>query len=79
LTTAGLPFISLAFLLAVILIYGLRKMMISFPLFVQYLIFVLVTGMFLWMVWKKVLDSSDRKPIIGLIRYLEGSKTPHEK
>ena len=79
LASNGLKYASAFFLLLIFLLYGVKRLTVSLLPTIQPFLFMLIIALFVWMVWKKVLDSSDRKPIIRLMRYLEGSKTSHEK
>jgi O-antigen/teichoic acid export membrane protein len=79
LASSGFKYAISFFVLLIFLLYGVKKLAVALLPIIQPFVFILIIGLFVWMVWEKVLDSSDRKPIISLIRYLGGSKPSHEK
>jgi len=52
--------------------YGIKASAASFPLLIQCLLLVLAFCLFGWIVWKIVMDVSDKEVIIGLIRRYGG-------
>jgi O-antigen/teichoic acid export membrane protein len=68
LATNGLTLASLALLLLACIAYGLKSLAGTLPLFVQSVLFVALFSLFAWLVWRKVLDASDKGVILKLIK-----------
>jgi O-antigen/teichoic acid export membrane protein len=79
LTGNGVKYAGSFFVLLIFLLYGLKRLRVSLLPTIQPFLFMFIIGLFLWVIWKKVLNSSDRKPIISLMIYLEGSKPSDER
>ena len=70
----GVKYIGSFFVLLILLVYGVKRLTLAPLLGIQPFLFMIIIGLFVWLIWQKVLDPSDRKPIISLMKYLESSK-----
>ena len=67
LATNGLTLTSLALLLLAGMAYGLKSLAGTLPLFTQSVLFIVLFGLFAWLVWRKVLDASDRGAVFKAV------------
>lgn len=65
-TANGTTLASLVLLLLAGVAYGVKALTGALPLFIQSALFVAVLGLFVWFVWEKILDSSDKGAILKL-------------
>ncbi len=68
LASNGLTLASLTFLLLVGISYGLKNLISAFPLFIQFTLFLILIGLFVWYLWGKVLDVWDKNIILKVIK-----------
>lgn len=68
LASNGLTLASLTFLLLVGISYGLKNLISAFPLFIQFTLFLILFGLFVWYLWRKVLDVWDKNIILKVIK-----------
>jgi O-antigen/teichoic acid export membrane protein len=68
LATNGLTLTSLALLLLAGVTYGLKSLIGAFPLFVQSGLFMALLSLFAWLTWKGVLDNSERRAILKVVK-----------
>jgi len=53
--------------------FGVKALTDSLPLFVQALLFIVLFGLFAWLVWRIFMDSLDRGAILGVVKRLQRS------
>jgi O-antigen/teichoic acid export membrane protein len=64
----GLTFAALAIVLLGVAIYGLKSLASNAPWLVQLMLFTALLGFFVWIIWKYVLDASDRRVILKVVK-----------
>lgn len=74
LASNGLMLTSLALVLLTGIAYGLRNLAGTLPLFAQFILFVALFSLFSWVVWKKLLDTSDRRAILKVVKLWQESR-----
>jgi O-antigen/teichoic acid export membrane protein len=68
LATNSLTLTSLALLLLAGAAYGVKSLAGTLSLSVQSIFFVTLFGLFVWVIWRKVLDASDRGAILRMVK-----------
>jgi hypothetical protein len=64
----GLRLTILVLLLLVGMAYGLKILGSALPLFALFVLFVVLLGLFAWVVWRNILDASDRGMLVKAIK-----------
>jgi O-antigen/teichoic acid export membrane protein len=68
LATEGLTIGGFALVLLAVVAYWLKSFVGILPLFAQSIVFVALFGLFIWLVWRKVLDASERGAMFNLLK-----------
>jgi len=71
----GATLTSFTLLLLAGITYGLKSLTGALPLFIQSVSFTVVIGLFVWFVWKKVLDASDKGIILKVVKPWQKSES----
>lgn len=67
-TANGTTFTSFALLLLVGMAYGIKALVGTFPWFIQSVFFGIIFGLFVWIIWIKVLDASDKSALLKVVK-----------
>lgn len=73
LATNGVTLTSMALLLLAGMAYGLKSLTGFLPLFAQPILFLTLFGLFAWLIWKNLLDASDRVAVLKVVKLWKGS------
>ena len=68
LATNCLTLVIFTLMLLAVITYDLKSLTSAFPLFAQFVFFVALFSLFAWVVWRKVLDASDRGTILKVVK-----------
>ncbi|MFZ6017579.1 MAG: oligosaccharide flippase family protein [Nitrospirota bacterium] len=67
LATNGVTLTGMALLLLAGIAYGLKSLTSSLPLFAQSMLFLTFFGLFAWVIWRNLLDASDRRAVLKVV------------
>lgn len=67
-STNGIMLITMTLLLLSGMAYGLKSLTGAIPLFAHSALFVALFGLFAWVIWRNLLDASDREAVVKLIK-----------
>ncbi len=71
----GTTLASFTLLLLAGITYGLKTLTSALPLFIQLVSFAVIIGLFVWFVWRKVLDASDKGTILKVVKPWQKSES----